>query len=213
MVYVEKLAGKIREKLRHPPGGKQDLSRPAQVIGVAGTEKGVGVTHFCLMAANYLTCVAGEQTAVLEWNEDGDFIKLEKICKGQIEEKKPYHILGTSYYKNADMEELSQCLERYSYILIDFGVIGVSNRTEFQCCKKRVLVGSFSEWQWETFWEFLKQEGISGRKWIYAAAFGSRETRKEVRRKLGIPVLEIPFSADAFSVTPGTLEFFQKFFS
>ena len=85
-------------------------------------------------------------------------------------------------------------------------------RDEFARCGKRVLIGSFSEWQWETFWGWIERGRAAEKGWILAAAFGSGETRREVVRKLKIPVLEIPLSADAFTVTPGTLEFFQTFF-
>ena len=62
------------------------------------------------------------------------------------------------------------------------------------------------------FWEWLERGKEAERGWINAAAFGSGETRREVRKKLKIPVLEIPLSADAFTVTPDTLDFFQTFF-
>ena len=185
---------------------------PCETIGVAGAGRGVGVTHFCVMAANYLTAVAGDETAVLEWNGSGDFGRMELACTGGVQGRRRFQILGTDYYKGAGAGELALCLDRYRRILIDFGELRDGVRDEFARCGKRVLIGSFSEWQWETFWGWIERGRAAEKGWILAAAFGSGETRREVVRKLKIPVLEIPLSADAFTVTPGTLEFFQTFF-
>ena len=42
------------------------------------------MTHFCVMAANYLTAVAGERAAVLEWNESGAMERMELVCTGKV---------------------------------------------------------------------------------------------------------------------------------
>ena len=170
------------------------------------------MTHFCVMAANYLTAVAGERAAVLEWNESGAMERMELVCTGKVRPEKPFQVLGTDYYKAAGARELASCLDRYRYVLVDFGVIGDRNRDEFLRCERRVLIGSFCEWQPGAFWEYVRQGKRADRSWECAAAFGSGETRREVSRGLRVPVLEIPLSADAFTVTPVTLEFFQAFF-
>ena len=187
-------------------------SAGCEIVGVAGASHGVGVTHFCVMAASFLTAAAGEKTAVLEWNGSGDFEKMELVCTGGRREGKPFRVLETDYYKEAGAGELALCLNRYRYVLIDFGVMKDGVKDEFVRCEKRVLIGSFSEWQWETFREWLELGQSAERGWVNAAAFGSGETRREVRKKLKVPVLEIPLSSDAFSVTAGTLDFFQTFF-
>ena len=194
--------------------GRKTEKTPArcEIIGTAGASHGVGVTHFCVMAVGFLTPGAGEKNAVLERNGSGGFAGVGLVCTGRQGKEKPFQVLGTDYYREAGAGELARCMNRYRYVLIDFGVMGNGVRDEFMRCEKRVLIGSFSEWQWEAFWEWLELGRSAERGWICAAAFGSGETRREVRKKLKLPVLEIPLSADAFSVTPGTLDFFQTFF-
>ena len=194
--------------------GRNTSKAPAdcRIIGVAGTSHGVGVTHFCVMAASFLTAAAGEETAVLEWNGSGDFGRMELACTGRKREGKLFRVLETDYYKEAGAGELALCLNRYRCVLVDFGVMRDDVKDEFMRCEKRVLIGSFSEWQWKVFWEWLERGKEAERGWINAAAFGSGETRREGRKELKIPVLGIPLSADALTVTPDTLDFFQTFF-
>lgn len=184
-----------------------------RIIGVAGSRRGVGATHFCILTANYLSGFLRKKTAVLEWNRHGDFERIERICTGKNKKETKFSVLDTDYYKCAGQNELITCMESgYHYIVIDFGRLTEENQGEFLRCEKRVLIGSFSEWQEEEFLLSLRNRKKAERGWIYAAAFGSAETRREVKRKLRIPVFSIPFIADAFTVTPIVLKFFREFF-
>ena len=96
-------------------------------------------------------------------------------------------------------------------ILIDFGTAAEGNMGEFWRCDRRFVVGSFSEWQQESFREFEMGNRVSGRKsWKSLAVFGSEETRKEFKRRYRIETERIPFSADAFAVTEECGKFFGK---
>ena len=184
-----------------------------RIIGVAGSAHGVGVTHFCISAANYLSSCLRKKTAVLEWNGHGDFEKMERACTGKNAEGKDFSVLDVSYFKDAGQEELVLCIESgYLYIVVDFGILTKEKQGEFLRCEKHVLVGSFSEWQEEEFLVYMKHQKGTEKGWIYAVSFGSMEMRREVTRKLKIPVLDIPFTVDAFTVTPIVLKFFQEFF-
>ena len=82
---------------------------------------------------------------------------------------------------------------------------------EFWRCDRRFVVGSFSEWQQESFREFEMGNRVSGRKsWKSLAVFGSEETRREFKRRYRIETERIPFSADAFAVTEECGKFFGK---
>ena len=96
-------------------------------------------------------------------------------------------------------------------ILIDFGTAAEGNMGEFWRCDRRFVVGSFSEWQQESFREFEMGNRVSGRKsWKSLAVFGSEETRREFKRRYRIETERIPFSADAFAVTEECGKFFGK---
>ena len=63
------------------PDTKQVGTERLECIGIAGSGPSVGVTHFSLMTAAYLSGVLCRRTAVLEQNESGSFAQLEKIFR------------------------------------------------------------------------------------------------------------------------------------
>lgn len=173
----------------------------------------MGVTHFAVLLANYLAGIPGKKTAVLEWNSHGSLSGMEAVCMGRRTDKREYRVLDVLYVKNAGMEELVSCMNRrYQRIIIDFGDSFSENRTEFLRCDRKIVLLSFCEWQMERCLEFAAQTVSELRKgWEYYAVFGSEESRMEVRKKLGLPVQRVPFSADAFTVTREILKFMRHF--
>lgn len=182
-----------------------------RLIGIGGIGHSVGCTHFSIMMANYLAGYRRRNTVLLEWNRSGDFERLEKVCTGINREEKRFCVLDVQYRKDAGIKELTEVLgNNVDEILIDFGAVNEELPPELLRCEKQFLVGSFSEWQEMRFREFVRENENGNRSWKYLAAFGSEETRREFRRRPGILVGRIPFSADAFSVTTESCSFFQQ---
>lgn len=182
-----------------------------RLIGIGGIGHSVGCTHFAIMMANYLAGYRRRNTVLLEWNRSGDFERLEKVCTGINREEKRFCVLDVQYWKMAGIQELTEVLgNNVDEILIDFGAVDQELPPELLRCERQFLVGSFSEWQEMCFREFVRGNENGKRSWNYLAAFGSEETRREFRRRPGISVGRIPFSADAFSVTKESCSFFQK---
>ena len=122
------------------------------MIGIAGSNVGVGCTHFSIMLANYLTGYLRRKAILLEFNESGDFERLEQVCTGQTGRKNPYRILDADYYKHAGPENIKEVLlEGYDDILIDFGSVKDGEHESYWRCDKKFLVGSLTEWQQEKF--------------------------------------------------------------
>lgn len=48
-----------------------------------------------------------------------------------------------------------------------------------------------------------------GRGWVCLSVFGSEDARGEAQRRLGIPVIRIPFSEDPFHVDRRAMEWFE----
>ena len=185
--------------------------KKARLIGIGGIGHSVGCTHFAIMLANYLAGYGRKNTVLLEWNRSGDFERLEKVCTGMNREEKRFRVLEVQYWKQAGIQELTEVLGNdVDEILIDFGAVDQGLPPELLRCEKQFLVGSFSEWQEMRFREFVREKENGNRSWNYLAAFGSEETRKGFRRRPGIFVGRIPFSADAFSVTKEDYSFFQQ---
>lgn len=188
---------------------KMVLEESARLIGIGGVSQGVGCTHFAVMMLNYLAGYQRRKAALLEWNDSGDFEKLEKVCTGKIREGTGFRVLDGDFYKTVDAEMLAGVLQsNYQDILIDFGVLEKQRFPDFLRCEKQFVLGSFSEWQESEFREFVRRNEGRKKDWNYLAAFGSEETRREFMRRPGVFVLRIPFSADAFSVTKECARFF-----
>lgn len=189
-----------------------DVEKEVRIIGIAAVGHCVGCTHFSIMLLNYLAGFQRRKAALVEWNHTGDFERLEKACTGMVRKDKPYRVLDADYYKDAGPKDLACALNGgYEDILMDFGILKEENMAEFLRCQKQFIVASFSEWQQERFREFAMEKKHAGNKsWKYLAAFGSEETRKDFKRRLGIASERIPFSADAFSVTEEAGVFFSK---
>lgn len=180
-----------------------------KTIGIIGIGRGTGVTHLAVWMANYLTGVKGERTAVLEWNEHGDFHRMRHLTAGKDGKKKPYRMLKVDYYEQSGPAELAGCMGgTYGRIILDLGEHTGDRIYECARCDKKIIVGALSEWQAETFLEFLKEEDRRDKSWSYAAAFGSEETRREVERAFGRKLYRIPVSVDAFAVTRTDMDFF-----
>ena len=174
-----------------------------EVIGIVGVGRGVGTTHLGLLLANYLQGGWGRKTAVLEWNNHGDFSRFRKQCTGQMEVKECFRIQKVDYYSQAESSQLMRCMETgYQEVVIDFGTIREEIFVEFMRCNTVWAVVSFSEWQIDAFWEFAEaKESKRNRSWQFFSAFGSEESRKEWNKRRKPEVLQIPFSADAFTIT------------
>ncbi|MEG2349639.1 MAG: hypothetical protein RSB57_03910 [Hungatella sp.] len=183
-----------------------------------GLSHGVGVTHLCIMMANYLVSGCGQKTAVLEWAEteptdrESALQRLEAVCMGKARGKKPYRVLGVDYYCASGAGELASCIgSNYERIILDFGCIGQENQRELLRCDQKLIVVSLSEWQIEAFWQFYgEKENAECKSWSYLVAFGSEETRKEMNRRLKLSFLRIPLSIDAFAINREMMTWFYE---
>lgn len=181
-----------------------------------GAGRHTGVTHLAVWTANYLTGVKGQETAVLEWNDHGDFERMRRFGTGEAAKSgspdRPdrFHLLDVDYYPCAGAEQMASCLNAdYRYIIIDFGEITGESILECARCDRKVIVGALSEWQAEAFLGEVKECGKRDRSWIYAAAFGSGETRRQIEKTFPVSLLRIPASEDAFAVTRADMDFFK----
>ncbi|HIT62880.1 MAG TPA: hypothetical protein IAC37_00275 [Candidatus Ventrimonas merdavium] len=220
------LAGK--RKRRKGAAGQAAAWR---TLGFIGAGRGTGVTHLTIWTANYLTGIRREKTAILEWNDHGDWERLGRFCQARARAKGPddagigkrrakaqtgpdFQILESDYYAGAGAGTLAECLNRpYRRILIDFGEMNREQLAECARCDRQVIVGALSEWQGEACLEAAGAAAELGESWRYAAAFGSEETRRELEKAFRIPCLRIPFCRDVFAVTPGQGEFFEGLLS
>lgn len=183
------------------------------MIGILGTSPGAGATHYAILMANYMVSVCRFRCAVLEWNEHGDFERMERICKGSVSEKNYFSVLDVDYYKCSGPEKLLFCMsEGYDRIIIDFGDDFFKQKIEFLRCDKKHVIAALSEWQIEGFLEFVREmKAEAGYKsWNYVVSFGSEETRRQIKKKLKLPIRRIPLSEDPFALNRQLIAYFER---
>ena len=180
------------------PDTKQAGTERLECIGIAGSGPSVGVTHFSLMTAAYLSGVLCRRTAVLEQNENG---------AGQ-----PFEIRGIFFYQKAERAEWYDCSERgMEAMVIDFGALTQKNQDAFFRCSRCFLVGSVSGWQLADF-AALAAEKQKWKKWCeYFVSFGEEEAVKMAEQYLDIRIRRIPLQKNALMVTGESMTFFGKF--
>lgn len=184
-----------------------------EVIGIIGTGRGVGVTHFTVMTAGYLGGVLRKRCAVLEWNRHGDFQNMKRLCAKEKIQAKGYQILEADYYEKAGIDTLLLCKKSgYQAVIVDYGAVKEGNLEEFLRCDRQFVLGSLSEWQIEAFLEFEGKGKKAEKSWKTLVSFGSEEARGNAEKRLKIPIYRIPVSVDVFAVTGEIIGFYQQFF-
>lgn len=185
------------------------------MIGVAGSSPGVGVTHFSIMIASYLSGVLGKRTALLEENKSGDFARLFEILSERSalkQDKGSCSVLEISFMKEAGPETFSDLANsEFDTVVIDFGHDFEAVRTKFQLCQRKFLVGSLAEWKIHSFLKLAEEKKRSDGKWEYFISSGSSEFMKELSRYPGIEARRIPSTEDAFTVSGEVIAFFGGF--
>ena len=185
-------------------------------MGIAGAGRGTGVTHFCILAANYLTSCLQHKTALIQWNDHGDFERLGRILKGSQprgpqEDTEYFRLLEADYYTCGDSQVLAHCMEAaYDDIIIDFGELREDIHAEWLRCGTKLIAAALDDWKLEAFLEFLAGEEKLGDRWIYLTAFGSENTRHEIERQFHISLKRVPLSVDAFSVDRRIMGWFEE---
>ena len=173
------------------------------------------MTHLCVLAANYLASSLQHRTAVIQWNDHGGLEAMRRvyrytdICRGSDEYV--YKILGVTYYMQGAPHVLASCMDgTYDDIIIDFGEIRPCIRAEWLRCGVKIITAALSEWKLEAFLELLTAEDGRGTGWIYTAAFGSEDTRRQIEKQFRIPLIRVPLSVDAFSVDYRSMQWFER---
>ena len=190
--------------------------KPQRLMGIAGAGRGTGVTHFCILTANYLSNCLQRKTALIQWNDHGAFEQVGRILARTDPNSlhpfsEAFQLMETDYFTRGDAQVLARCIDRsYDDIIIDFGELRKEIHAEWLRCSTKCVVASLNDWKLEAFLEFLSGEEKLGDGWIYAAAFGSRRTQHDIERQFHISLSRIPFSEDAFSIDRNMMSWFKE---
>lgn len=204
------------------------------VIGIAGTHKGVGVTHLGLMLTSCISEGIGLSTAFLHWPDSRDICLLrnhffsedegisgnknipgkEGICRSghlfNSEQREEFTVSKASFYPGVGKERMAEILAKgYDCIVMDFGNAFKEHREEFLRCDKKIVVGSLTPWKRYCMEDFIvESEMITGSSdWIYAINFAAEREVAVAARSLNRRVLPVPYERDPFFLSPGAMNF------
>lgn len=113
-------------------------------VGVGGTEKGVGTTHFALETAKFLSDI-GFRACYLEAGEEKKILALEAY-KNVMKTKKGYmQYKGVNIYHSFRMSEVQN--ENYDFFVIDRGVLDDLSMAAFWSYPIQILVADGKIWK------------------------------------------------------------------
>lgn len=142
--------------------------------------------------ANYAASGLSEKTAYLELHKYGEMNHWKKPNeKGYFEDFKIH------YYPNFKQEQIPILLNLgYEKIIMDFGDEYSVYREEILRCDRKIFLLNLNPWQ--KFAAEKTAEDLQKKEWgnihpIYASVNAQNIIKKEIEKKYGIQIMEIPF--------------------
>ena len=127
----------------------QPMGKNAIEISVSGIQRGVGVTHFCMLFGMWLKN-KGFKTAVLEYYESGDTLDLCMLLnkESQLKKKGFYQVKGLSIYPSMGTEKIDSFRRaEYDYILLDYGIHDEYISKLMPRSDVRVIIAPGADWK------------------------------------------------------------------
>lgn len=159
-------------------------------FALAGLKRGTGVTHIGILLATYFREVQGAGTAIIEWNKQGDFTRLEENKYGYV--KNCFSIQGIDYYRYCEKNKLEKFIHmNYDYIIWDLGVEIKNNEELIENCEEKLFIGNLQYWEQETYIFFSNY--YKRYNWTFVNNLGIKEVVKSVQKQLQQPVYTIGY--------------------
>lgn len=185
-----------------------------QTIGIAGAQRGVGVTHLAIMLSNYIKAKGGQKVCVVEANETGAFIELknqyaEKVWN--IQGVDAFSIAGVTYVI-AGKEKLDLVYNQaMDYVVLDFGEMNRYSK-DYITCSKKIMVGNLNPWNSSKMLSFMESfiaMGYSG-KVKYVSRFGPKEELRQIKASYKHTVKIAPNEPDPFLIHGCYFDFLES---
>ncbi len=197
------------------------MSEKHFIIGIAGTNHGIGVTHLCISFANFTASKCGFKTACLEMNDAETFRCLENGAANP--QKRPadscrryFTVYGVDYYPSVQKDEIPELFNKgYHYYFLDFGVLNNFVRDEYLRCNKKFLIGSRAPWRADCFQKLFHQyPEIKTMEFFYCMVqFGEKTDIVKLSVMLSFPLRQfrlIPFIKNPFHIKKEQFSFLEE---
>lgn len=165
--------------------------------------------------ANYMSAFLKKKTAVCEWNDSRDFLRIKDICCGLEDmygEQRCFTYKKADYYPKGVVGLMSLNNSDYDVVVVDFGS-KVSSLEEFAGCRHRIVMSSLEPWhfdRYEAFCDKLQEYGGSD-TWLHIL-HGDNGSIRAVGRKCEIYSIKRPVVENPFIINAPLIEFFQTLF-
>lgn len=161
------------------------------VLAVMGTDRGVGTTHFCMAALNFLLNVRGLNAVMAELNPH----PAEECMRNSGEEAADFIL---------PFERIQMAENRYDVVILDISSDYPQGRSEFLRGGMRLLLGSLSPWKSEKLENVIKnmaEDGIN-KSFICLSLSYNREAAGRIKRAYGIDTQPLMFIENPLSLKP-----------
>lgn len=175
-----------------------------------GAGRGVGTTHFALMASNYFVNGLGYKTAVVECNGHGDFVKLYDETKNMDGDMRCFSYKGIDCCICPTTDELGQLyMKKYNVVICDMNYEAKDNIAEFLRCDVRIVVGSTSVYKLGRLIRAV--EGFEGADFMVAVFMSDKKQLRKLTKNYNIKAVDIPVEINPMKMTSETLEWFAYY--
>jgi len=199
---------------------KREIQKTVEkaLIGFMGTEKRIGVTHNCIVSANYLS-EKGYKVAVVENAEISEktFASIKNDFDGNIEHDGYFSIGDIDYYPNYDLAEIYKIVAKnYNFVCVDFGTINNKYLIEFSRCVVQVIVTGSKPWELESInqlFEMCSEEEL--KNFTYLFNFTDTKQMQLIQEGMGNlkKIFFAPYTPDPFIKMDGdSSEVFDSIF-
>ena len=177
-----------------------------KTIGVAGSDKGVGVTHFCITSAELLR-VNGFKVAVLEANNSLSFQELADNLNLSEDEyftrDRGYEYDGIDFYFNQPINTIASIKsEGYDYLIIDMGLFAKCDKSVFNMATFNIIVASSRLWNFSYLIENVcndKHDGWGDYTYVFPFARENTKMQAEIKDSLEVSNIYFPeYNEDPF---------------
>lgn len=202
-------AVKYKETKREKIVIKHEVKRAVnkRMVGIAGTEENIGVTHNAIILSNYFR-KQGYRIALVEMNESGAFQSIANDFGERLINEEYFTLSGVDYYPNGSEEKIVEILARsYNLIIFDLGEYEKCNRMVFERCEDRIIIAGSKPWELEKLdkvFEIASDETLP--KYIFCFNFTQKKDWPAIIEGMGelnnvsfMEYTEDPFSNSNFA--------------
>lgn len=191
------------------------MSQGKLIIGIVGTHKGAGVTHFGILLAQYISECLGRSTAYVECFPQNEIQYLQYNCNSKCIEKDEniFKIHKVIYYKCVQEKRIGEIIgDNYDCILLDFGSEFIKSKNEFLRCDKKIVLSSMALWKRHELEIFIEKTSYikNSEQWIYILPFAKGMDIKQYSKEFQRLFLEMPYEPDPYKLSEATIHLFQK---